>query len=98
MKLTNNIDKYVLSYFFVLYIMPDIEVFQLIMNELKSIDNEYQKLIEISKEKKDDLKTCYKIVQDISNLIQKLNNISVYSIRQKREELKETHKKKENIK
>ena len=50
------------------------------MNELKSIDNEYQKLIEISKEKKDDLKTCYKIVQDISNLIQKLNNISVYSM------------------
>lgn len=63
------------------------------MNELKSIDNEYQKLKEELKDKKDDLKMCYKNEQDISNLIQRLKNISVDSIRQKKEELIEIYKK-----
>ena len=55
------------------------------MNELKSIDYEYKKLKEVSKKKKDELKTCYKIVQYLSNLIQRLNNISVNTINKKKE-------------
>ena len=57
------------------------------MNELKSIDREYQRIKTELKEKKNDLNAYYKIVQDISDLIKRINKRSEKVIIQKRNEL-----------
>ena len=63
------------------------------MNELKSIDNEYQKIKEQRYGEKKDLKRCYQHVQDIANLIKRINNISENVIQQKKPELIKMYEK-----
>ena len=63
------------------------------MNELKSIDNEYQKIKEQRYGEKKDLKNCYQHVQDIANLIKRINNISENVIQQKKPELIKLYEK-----
>ena len=63
------------------------------MNELKSIDNEYQKIKEQRKGEKKDLIKCFKYVQDISNLINRINKISENVIQQKKSELIKIYEK-----
>lgn len=45
------------------------------MNELKIIDNEFQKIKEQRFGGKKDLKNCYQHAQEIDNLIKKIKNI-----------------------
>ena len=69
------------------------------MNELKSIDREYQRIKTELKEKKNDLNAYYKIVQDISDLIKRINKRSELVIIQKRNELINIYlKDKNNVK
>ena len=63
------------------------------MNELKSIDNEYQKIKEQRYGEKKDLKSCYQHAQDIANLIKRINNISENVIQQKKHELIKIYEK-----
>ena len=63
------------------------------MNELISIDNEYQKIKEQRKGEKKDIINYYKYVQDISNLIIRINNISEKIIQQKKSELIKIYEK-----
>ena len=63
------------------------------MNELKSIDNEYQKIKEQRYGEKKDLKSCYQHAQDIAYLIKRINNISENVIQQKKHELIKIYEK-----
>ena len=57
------------------------------MNELVSIDNEYQRIKNNLKENKKDLKVHFEFVENISNLINRINNRSENVIINKKKEL-----------
>ena len=64
------------------------------MNELKIIDNEFQKIKEQRFGGKKDLKNCYQHAQEIDNLIKRIKNINEEVIQQKKPELIKIYKKK----
>ena len=63
------------------------------MNELKSIEKEFQRIKNQSNDEKNDLKICYKTVQDISNIINRINNISDKIVQKNKHKLIEIYQK-----
>ena len=63
------------------------------MNELKIIDNEFQKIKEQRFGGKKDLKNCYQHAQEIDNLIKRIKNINEEVIQQKKPELIKIYEK-----
>ena len=63
------------------------------MNELKSIDFEFQQIKEQRKESKNNLPLCYQHSKSITNLIARINKISEAVIQQKKPELIKIYQK-----
>ena len=63
------------------------------MNELKSIDFEFQQIKEQRKESKNNLSLCYQHAKSITNLIARINKISEAVIQQKKPQLIKIYQK-----